>query len=1117
MHYQAQHQDRELTTEQLKDRTLHPGKYHLQEDQKEELAKIQRKKEKKVREKIEEAKKKIRAQEMSKEEIKLLKSVGIDPREAQNVAMHEVTEKLNREFLEETGDLKDDELYRKFEAQRLKYTHDLASGKGSTDWETQLKAYKEAIGEKEKNPEAYDQVVVEGKTTMDATWVEPTPGTNKYLKWVADGRPRPGGISLIDSNGGIAAANPGSQKINPKTGMTLEEEQLFNEMKREAKSYKPTVSEYEKKKYVAKATKFHDYSNFTNKMRKGSLDTDENNMALEDNYASKGFVSNSFEEDSDLAGPRPVPTYGGVKQNVKTIKTVPEFYTKIQVCLEEAPVNGKCFNFAKRTGEGTIDKWDVSKITDMRNAFMNRELFNGDLSNWNTTAVTSMQGMFKGAKSFNSPLTYWITTNVKDMDRMFDGAWSFDQQIDFFDTRSVNYMNYMFRDTFMFNQDINTWDVSAVLSTEYMFYNATSFNSPLSMWDVSRNKVMSHQFELSRVFNQDISDWAVNGVTTMERMFADAPNFDQDIRGWFDIISSKTNTKDIITNGTKAFVKHYRCEDSSDLSTCVAITGYLDETDGFFGIPRYDPRTFQKFDEGELNFGVNANYWFMLLGQALPGIAFALFVCLFSCVFWFRRSWFDNCFGKDSCNWAPFSGPGLFFVRAQLFLFAMIACLGCFLVWNKGLALQTDITVIADSIGNSTYDMNEQGARVIQALDDAKMFTYEAETEALNLKLVINNITDKDQKMQAYAGFGVMTVDIALILATFMSVGGVSLSVVSLMGKWRLFTYLAGFLTLTLIGSWFFWGVLTGTTTYLSDFQYASTEYSASQKFGYTFDADLEDSLPCMEGGDVVEMMNTARMSIAAGIYLYNDFINMYDPKKTLPMIDQEYDGDAEPASKYCAFDRPGDDYFTAFCDAYRRALIPSDTKTFIKTQRGYFNETSGRNHKVKINEVGTMYSRCQYDSTQVALVEQCGREDPAQIPANLFDAMVKNSEVIIALKDEESDIMSLATCKMVTDALEKLEDSVDDAMESMSVVWAGWLISAVAYLLLWASSLVVILRLQNGKGTGLDVIVDSEKDALFSVAVPTFGSYGTGEKTTASSVTESIIRGDKYKFSAKK
>ena len=1123
MHYQAMHPDRELTTEQLKDRTLHPGKYHLQEDQKKELEMDKAKEEKRMRMKIEKAKTKIRSQKMSKEEIKLLKSVGIDPKDAQNVAIAEVSKKMNKEMTEKSGDLKDDELYKQFEAQRLQYMHKIATS-GTADWDDQLKAYQEMINEKMKNPEAYDVIATKGKsTTMDATWIEPTPGTNEYKKWVQDGRPRPNDVNLIDAKGGVAKADPKSTKINPKTGMTYGEEKLFKEMQQEAKSFKPTVAQYEKQKYVPKWTKFHDYSNFTDKMRRGNLNTDENGMLLEE--FSSGFTAPIDGEESELAGPRPFPVYKGVKKNVKTIKTVPEFYQKIQVCLQEAPVNGKCFKFSQRTGEGTIDQWDVSKITDMRNAFVNREQFNGDLSNWNTTAVTSMQGMFKGAKRFNSPLTYWITTNVKDMDRMFDGAWEFDQPLNFLDTRNVKYMNYMFRDTFMFNQDINSWDMRSVLSTEYMFYNATSFNSPLNKWDISNNKVMAHQFENSRVFNQDISMWKVGAVTTMERIFCDAPNFNQDIRGWFDIISKKANTKDIINNGTKAFVKHYSCDDTSDLSSCVPIVSHLEESNGFFGIPRYDPRTFQGFDD--LEFGVNKDYTMMLVGQSLPGIAVAIFVLFFSFVFWYRRHWFESCFGRNACNWRPFSGTGLFFARAQLILFALIACLGCFLVWSKGMSLQQDIQVIADSISNSTAEMNALSVRTIQAFDDAKMFTYEAESEALALADAIANISKIDEKTEKYMEVGLSAADVALVIAAVMGLGGIVLVLTSLVGKWRWFTYLTGFLTLSLVCSWLFWGILTSTTTLLADFQYASAEYSVSQKFGYTFDSDLENALPCLDGKDVVKLMNTARMSIAAGVFLYNDFIQMYDPRKTLPLIDQEYDGDAEAASKYCAFDRPGDDYYTAFCDAYRRALIPSNTKTYIKTQRGYFNETAGRNHKVKIDEVGTMYSRCQYDSTQVALVEQCGKEEPAQIPANLFDAMVKNSKVILALKDQESDIMALATCKMVSDALEKLEDSVDDALESMSIVWGGWLIAACAFLLLWGSSLIVIIRLQNGK-SGLESITDSEEDALFSVEVPKFNSYGTESKSTQS-VTESVIRGQhvssesttdakyKYKFQAKR
>ena len=273
---------------------------------------------------------------------------------------------------------------------------------------------------------------------------------------------------------------------------------------------------------------------------------------------------------------------------------------------------------------------------------------------------------------------------------------------------------------------------------------------------------------------------------------------------------------------------------------------------------------------------------------------------------------------------------------AQLILFALIACLGCFLVWSKGMSLQQDIQVIADSISNSTAEMNALSVRIIQALDDAKMFTYEAESEALAAD-TIANISEIDEKMEEYMEVGLSAADVALVIAAVMGLSGIVLVLTSLVGKWRWFTYLTGFLTLSLVCSWLFWGILTGTTTLLADFQYASAEYSVSQKFGYTFDSDLENALPCMDGKDVVKLMNTARMSIAAGVYLYNDFIQMYDPK-TLPLIDQEYDGDAEAASKYCAFDRPGDDYYTAFCDAYVNSVDSVQHEdAYIKTQKRLF------------------------------------------------------------------------------------------------------------------------------------------------------------------------------------
>ena len=197
----------------------------------------------------------------------------------------------------------------------------------------------------------------------------------------------------------------------------------------------------------------------------------------------------------------------------------------------------------------------------------------------------------------------------------------------------------------------------------------------------------------------------------------------------------------------------------------------------------------------------------------------------------------------------------------QLILFALIACLGCFLVWSKAMSLQQDIQVIADSISNSTAEMNARSVRTIQAFDDAKMFTYEAESEGFGFADAIANISEIDGKMEKYMEVGLSAADVALVLAAVMGLSGIVLVLTSLVGKWRWFTYLTGFLTLWLrSGSWLFWGILTGTTTLLADFQYASADYSVSQKFGYTFDSDLENALPCLDGKDVVKLMNTAHV-----------------------------------------------------------------------------------------------------------------------------------------------------------------------------------------------------------------------------------------------------------------
>ncbi len=108
---------------------------------------------------------------------------------------------------------------------------------------------------------------------------------------------------------------------------------------------------------------------------------------------------------------------------------------------------------------GDISDWDVSQVTNMRNAFIGKSNFNGDISPWDVSSVTNMDVMFLLATSFNQDISGWDVSNVSRMNAMFNLASSF-------------------------NQDLSTWCVPNIVSEPESF----SINSPLSesnkpVWD----------------------------------------------------------------------------------------------------------------------------------------------------------------------------------------------------------------------------------------------------------------------------------------------------------------------------------------------------------------------------------------------------------------------------------------------------------------------------------------------------------------------------------------------------------------------------------------------------------------------------------------------------------
>ena len=58
----------------------------------------------------------------------------------------------------------------------------------------------------------------------------------------------------------------------------------------------------------------------------------------------------------------------------------------------------------------------------MADMFDSAESFNQPLNKWNVSKVTNMEAMFGGATSFNQPLNDWNVSKVTNMALMFGGA-----------------------------------------------------------------------------------------------------------------------------------------------------------------------------------------------------------------------------------------------------------------------------------------------------------------------------------------------------------------------------------------------------------------------------------------------------------------------------------------------------------------------------------------------------------------------------------------------------------------------------------------------------------------------------------------------------------------------
>ena len=211
-------------------------------------------------------------------------------------------------------------------------------------------------------------------------------------------------------------------------------------------------------------------------------------------------------------------------------------YTDVVFAAPDIPDASKLRNisglFADSSFNQPLEKWDVSKVTDMSGMFVRNSAFDQPLEKWDVSSVTTMSRMFKSNEAFNQPIEKWDVSSVTDMSGMFEGNTVFNQALEKWDVSKVTNMSEMFAWNSEYDQPLENWNVSKVTDMSRMFLGAEAFNQPLENWDVSKVTNMSEMFAWNSEYDQPLENWNVSKVTDMSGMFTDNSAFNQPLEKW---------------------------------------------------------------------------------------------------------------------------------------------------------------------------------------------------------------------------------------------------------------------------------------------------------------------------------------------------------------------------------------------------------------------------------------------------------------------------------------------------------------------------------------------------------------------------------------------------------
>ena len=503
--------------------------------------------------------------------------------------------------------------------------------------------------------------------------------------------------------------------------------------------------------------------------------------------------------------------------------------------------------------------------------------------------------------------------------------------------------------------------------------------------------------------------------------------------------------------------------------------------DAVTGIPRIG------LDGSEYDGGfniTNSDYLTSVAGQMLPGVVMAgllLVIMILMLVVYIVATLCGLTFCK-CCNGAykprRFSKKDLKINKLVCLFFCAVTAAGAFTVFAETPPLLENTKDLTGAMADTISELTKNVTKIADAMDAAasdpllKIGDVSKTTTSMKdaMKSVDNTVQKAQDQIEEYVDMSGLYVTIA---AGIMF--GITFIVFALgfIGFWRLLIFFTIILSIMMVVGWIVWGLLSLLTVFVDDLCWAMNDYLRDR-----YNSDLSELIKCMDPGVAVKTMNVAREQVATGIAAVNDQL-------------EEYAG-SNPYLKYLCYNYakvPLKDLCTnptIYHElSYSRFVCEAENKKKLTSKNTWASWDATVNDLIMFPDAFCPYPtnfysvplgnfstglrplRCPFkgydddDMTQVNEFAMGQCYTMKQIPSDVFDAKAATANLAQTVLDIVPIIESLLQCELVSTAFSRMVGPCDGMATALTSLYAGFLLVAMGYFLLWASTLVIISRLQ--------------------------------------------------------